>query len=151
MYTTLNEVSTYFVDILNERKSNYDLYDVFYGDQDRIPNTPSVCVEPGTKERQVQRIPKGTDITITIYLIVYHYQIATTEEIRSNVDVIAEMIESDIHTDPYLRGFGSTDMCISSLVTRIESGYRRKNNSLFRSSILTIEVQTREQLPTEYM
>ena len=135
-------------DYLDNNKANFGVFDVYYGDQDRIPRTPSICVKPGTKERQLNGAPRRTEVKITVYVIVYHCQINNTEMIRNDDDLIADAVEEYIHANPFMKNRADTEQVISSLVTRIESGYQTKKNSLFRASILTVEMTSQVQLPT---
>lgn len=120
---------------------------IYYGDQDRIPTTPTVCVEPGTKTRRLNGLPRRTEIDMTVYLIVYHYQIASTQVIRENNDSLAERLEDLLHNDAQLRDANNEPTVSDSLVTSIESGYQQKRNTLFRASRLTFEARSQEQLP----
>ncbi len=149
MYTDrISSLANSLVYKLDSNKTALGLKDVFYGDQERIPRTPAVCVEPGTKERELNGAPRRTLVKITIYLIVYHMQLAGTQTIRRADDALADDIEAFIHNDPFLKDEFDQDQVISSLVVRIESGYQQKRNSIFRASILTIEMDVQVQLPT---
>jgi hypothetical protein len=119
-----------------------NLEDVFYGDQQRIPRTPAACVESGEKRRALKGAPRMTLVDITTYVIVYHYKLKSVQEIREDNDLLAEAIETLVHSDCKLGGY-----VIDSMVTSVESGYQMKGNSLFRASRLTIEARSQVLLP----
>lgn len=123
------------------------LQDVFYGDQSRIPRTPAVCIEPGGKERVLNGMPRRTDVTLTVYLLVYHYQLTGPEAVRENNDNLAEDIEAVLHLDAQFRDVGGAPTVVDSMVRNIESGVQAKTNSLFRASRLTFEARSQIQLP----
>jgi hypothetical protein len=133
-------------DRLEAAKVTLGIVDVYYGDQQRIPRTPAVCVEPGGKTRELNGLPRRTAIRLTVYLIIYHYQLTGPEAIRENNDELAEDIEDFLHLDAQFRVGGDMTV-ISSLVTAVESGYQQNRNSLFRASRLTLEADSQEQLP----
>ena len=120
---------------------------VFYGDQSRIPITPAVCIEPGTKNRNLNGMPRRTEIEMTVFLIIYHYQLNTPEVIREDNDLLAERLEDVLHLDAQLKNALGEATVIDSLVTSIESGFQQRRNSLFRASRLTFEARSQEQLP----
>jgi hypothetical protein len=120
---------------------------VYYGDQDRIPTTPAACVEPGDKDRELNGMPRRTEVEMTVYVILYLYNLKSPEEIREDVDTIGEAVESLLHTDAQLRGVGGEPTVIDSMVRRVESGYQQKRNSLFRATRLTFVARSQVQLP----
>lgn len=132
---------------LEVAKTDLGLADIFYGDQDRIPRTPTVCVEPGSKNRDLNGHPRRTEVRFTTYLIVYHYMVRSTEEIREANDDLAEDIETLLHLDAQLRDSEGEPTVIDSIVSSIESGYQQKRNSLFRASRLTFEARSQIHLP----
>lgn len=141
----------FYVDQLNANKNVLGIQGAFYGDQERIPFTPCVCVEGGEKDRQLNGAPRRTLTIVTIYFLVYHTQLKPAVQVRKDDDRVADTIEAFIHTNPQLRTNISdpeTDQAVDSLVSRVESGYQQKSNSLFRASRLTLEVRVQEQLPS---
>lgn len=133
--------------ILVANRTTLGLQDVFYGDQNRIPRTPAACVEPGGKSRTLNGMPRRTDLTLTAYVLVYHFRLATAEAVRLENDTLAEDIEAFLHIDAQLKDTEGEAVVIDSMVTSIESGYQMKANSLFRASRLTFEARSQIQLP----
>lgn len=122
------------------------LTDVFFGDQTKIPRTPAVCIEPGGKTRELNGIPRRTYVTLTVYLILYHYRIDGIESIREDNDFLTEQLEAVLHVDAQMKAGGEATV-IDSMVRDIESGFQQKANSLFRASRLTFEAHSQMQLP----
>jgi hypothetical protein len=141
---SLYEVAQYLEDLLQEYSRALDLKDVFYGDQDRIPRSPAACIEPGDKRRELAGIGRATKVVMTCYIIIYHGEVTTVRDNRRENDLLAERVETIIHSKPTM-----DDKVIDSLVTSIESGYQLKTRTLFRATRLTIEAQAKTLLPQE--
>lgn len=132
---------------LEAAKVTLGIEQIFYGDQERIPVTPAVCIEPGDKKRTLNGLPRRTEVQMTVYLLVYHYQLDSPQTIRENNDELAESIETFLHQDAQFRDGSSVPTVVDSMVTSIESGYQPKRNSLFRASRITLEARSQMQLP----
>lgn len=120
---------------------------VYYGDQERIPTTPAICVEPGQKTRELNGLPRRTEVDLTIYVICYLYNLKSPEEIREGTDTLGEDIETVLHADAQLRDGSQEPTVIDSMVRSVESGYQMKRNSLFRATRLTFVARSQVQLP----
>jgi hypothetical protein len=120
---------------------------VYYGDQDRIPVTPAVTVEPNGKDRRLNGLPRRTEVTLSCFIFVYHYRLDSPETIRSDNDELTEAVEAFLHQDAPLRDSLGQGTVIDSMVTSIESGVMAKRNTLFRASRLTFEARSQMQLP----
>lgn len=140
--TTLIEMGDYLVDLLTSNKSSLGLQDVFYGDQNNIPRTPTACMDPGDKRRELNGAPRRTLVTLTNYIIVYHNKMQSTAKVRREDDLLAEAIEAVIHQDGTMAG-----LVIHSMVTSIESGYLMRDRTMFRASRITVEATVQEMLP----
>jgi len=116
--------------------------DIYYGDQERIPRSPTLCVEPGEKKPELYGAGRMTEMIITVYVLVYHSEIKNTEENRRNADKLAEAIADRLNAIPTLDGGA-----IHCWVSNISSGYATKQNSTMRASRITFDVQTQERLP----
>jgi hypothetical protein len=116
---------------------------VFYGDQNRIPVTPSACVDPGEKRRELNGAPRRTAMVITVYILVYHNRVTDIEVVAKQADALTENIETTVHTDADMGG-----LVIDSLVTSIEFGYQTRGKTLYRVSRLTVEARSQAQLPS---
>lgn len=135
-------------------KETLGLEDVFYGDQERIPRVPALCVETGEKNRELNGAPRRTLVTLTFYLIVYHELVGNenvTRDTREKVDKLAESIETLFHQDGQMKDSVKDpdfpDQVIDSMVVLMEHGYQQKKNSLYRATRLTIQATSQVQLP----
>lgn len=118
---------------------------VYYGDQENVPRTPTACVDPGGKVRVLDGAPRRTMTTMTNYVIVYHYELAALPLVREASDRTAEKIEAIIHEDPYMN-----ESVVDSMVTAVESGYLSRRNVIYRASRLTVEARSVKQLPSTF-
>src|SRR5512139_916007 len=116
--------------------------DIFYGDQERIPRTPAVCVEPGEKNRELQGAPNMTSNTFDIYVLIYHNKMQEIQLTRRECDVLAYEIEKRLHQNLQLGGIIIHGYCVSN-----ESGYTYKQNTLYRSARLTYRATSKTSLP----
>jgi hypothetical protein len=110
------------------------LQDVWYGDQEMVPRTPAVAVEPGSKARVIAGTSRSTENRLTVYLMVYVAKIQDVQATRKTTDQIAEAIEVHLHNDPTLGG-----LVIFSMVSSVESGYAIRGGTLMRSARMTWE------------
>ena len=124
----------YIVDKLVAHSEDLGIVDVLYGDQERIAVSPSVCVEPGPKLRDLQGATRRTENRITIFVIVYHSEVRSTQSNRKDADALAEAVEAVLHLDPTLGGYVR-----HSYVTSIVPGYVTKANGPMRASRVTFE------------
>lgn len=126
----------------------------FYGDQERLPTTPIVCAEPGNKSQIYKGggINRQLGVTIISYLLVYSSLVASPQTNRIDSDILAENIEALIHQNRTLKNLitsqGSDDLVIECHVSEVQSGYVLKQNSLVRSSRITVEALTQNLLPS---
>ena len=136
-----------------DAKVDLGVQDVFYGDQNRIPRTPAICVEAGEKERELNGAPRRTLVDVTLYVLIYHGAIQSVQLNLEEVDSLAEEVESLIHQDPQFidpnDASGFPAQVIHSLVTRVEAGYQMRSNTIFRATRLTVVARVQEQLPLQ--
>ena len=115
---------------------------VFYGDQERIPASPAVCVEPNTKKVSLYGAGRMTEVFLEVYLLVYHSEIRDLQSNRRDADRLAEDIATLVNTDGTFFG-----LAIHCYVTEMQSGYSNKQNTTLRSTRITFQVETQERLP----
>lgn len=142
----LSVVSERLFEKLEQNKDDLGLYTVLYGDQERLPGYPAVCVEPDNKDRDLNGNPRRTLVTLRVFIILYHGAIDSPQVNRRVADQKAEAVEAMIHEDPALT-VNNEDLVIHGMVTRMESGYVRKENTLVRASRLTYEANSQVHLP----
>jgi hypothetical protein len=142
MSDSLVTFGQYIYDMLVQNQTPLGLEAVFYGDQIKIPVTPTACVDTGTKARAYDGVPRRTMNQVTGYVIVYHSLVQDIQKTRKEVDQLAEAIETLIHADSTFAG-----NFIDTLVTQIESGYMNRSQVQYRSSRLTVTGRSQSQLP----
>jgi len=147
-YGTYTSDPTIIADyILNKIETNKGTFRIpvsvtFYGDQDRLPSTPAVCVEIGDKQRGLEGAPDMTRNELEVFILVYHNKVQNIEDTRRECDQIAFDIEHLLHQDLQLGG-----LVIQGYCTGHESGYTYKANTLYRSARLTWRGINKTRLP----
>jgi hypothetical protein len=129
-----------FADLLGYEKDM-----VFYGDQDRIPGYPAICLEPDNtdySEPQGTYLGRKTSITLGFFVIVYHGEVRDPQVNRRDADVLAKHITDVVHS--HHTGEGRVIYC---WVSNITSGFATKAGTLVRASRLTVSAYTQDQLP----
>lgn len=119
------------------------LQDVFYGDQNKIGRTPTLCIEPGDTSWELNGIPRRALAQITIYFLLYHSTIASAEENREANDLLTKSVIAFINQDVDLGG-----LVVHGLVVDAESGYSQKGNSFFRATRIAYRGTSQVQLPS---
>lgn len=132
--------------IVESVQADLGIADVWYGDQQQIPRTPTVCVVADGKDRAHAGAPRRVANTLKAFILVYHSKVQDIQLNSKEADKLAEALEAAVHEDPTLGG-----IVIHSLVTRTESGeMTRRVNTLatqFRSTRLTVEGLSKTMLP----
>jgi hypothetical protein len=143
--------ASYLEDLLKDNATDLGLANkadgtpsVYYGDQNRIPVTPSACVDPGEKRRELNGAPRRTQNDLTCYILVYHNPVKGVEVVNKESDALAEAIETLIHD----QGAQLGGLVNNNLVTAVEFGYQSRGNTLYRVSRLTVEGRSQAQLPS---
>lgn len=118
-----------------------DAQDIYYGDQEKFPRTPSVCVDPGNRQRTLQGVSFRTDNAFTIYILVYHARIQDNQITRKEAQQISEAIETLLHQDPQLGG-----NVVHSFCSLNESGYVYRTGTMYRTNRITFEPYSKTRL-----
>jgi hypothetical protein len=118
-----------------------DPQDIYYGDQEKFPRTPSICVDPGNRARILQGVSYRTDNNFVLYIYVYHAKVQDNQITRKEVQQISEAIETLLHSDPQLGG-----IVIHSFCTLNESGYVYRQNTMYRTCRITFEPYSKTKL-----
>lgn len=119
-----------FFEILDLNKATLGIQDVWFGDQDNVPRTPSVCVEPGVKRRELQGIPDMTLNTIDTFFLVYHSPVGETQQARRDTIQFAEGIERYLHIN-HLNLFAAdgSQLTIHGFCSDMDPGYAYKGST----------------------
>lgn len=123
---------------------------VFYGDQSTIPESPTICVEPGQKERQLAGSPMMTDNIIRVGIIVYSTHVEN-EAAQKNGDRVSEDIEDflNLRSQPtmlYEDGDLLGGNIMAGFVESIASGYQMKSDRKMRANRIIYRADTHTHL-----
>jgi hypothetical protein len=124
------------------KKEDLGLAEVYYGDQIRIPKSPTLCIEPDLKREPLRAAGRQTTVDFTIYFLCYHSEVSNVQQNRRNADLLAESIEDFLNSDPQMGG-----LVVHCWVSESNSGYSPKPGSLMRTNRLTLSANSRHQLP----
>jgi hypothetical protein len=118
---------------------------VFYGDQNRVPVTPALCVESGETGRALGGVPNRVENTHTCYIILYHSPVDETQTSKLQSEQYAEAVTAFLDTNLTLDLDGDGGIVIHGFVRNIEPGYSYKNkgNTLMNSVRLTWQGTTK--------
>jgi hypothetical protein len=112
---------------------------VSYGDQEKIPQVPWVCIEPADKNRTWP--PTASDVTEVdheVIIYVYHTSNTGVESLRLTVDQLSEAIEEYLNINHrHLQDADGNDLIIYGYCVRIEHGYTVRANTMYRSARIT--------------
>jgi hypothetical protein len=128
--------------LLEENKVALGLVDVWYGDQDKIPRQPAACVEAGSKGRTLNGAPRRTEVTMEVFVIIYHERVTDSEENQRKSELLSEAVESLLHQNQDLDG-----LVIHSMVTSNEPGYVVRGGAQVKASRLTFQCTSQKMLP----
>ena len=119
------------------------LVDVYYGDQNLIPQTPAVAVEGLAKVRNLREgtTSHRTFNTFRVLLMVYLSRLDNNETTQRDVELKAEAIEALLHDDVTMGG-----NVIHGFVTDIEPGRAMRSNVLLRAARMVWQGQTLTRL-----
>lgn len=142
---SLVNVADSLIGILDAAKKDLGIKDIWYGDQDRIPRSPAVCIETGEKKRRLKGAPRMTSVELPVYLMVYHGALkAGSEGQRKENDRLAEAIETEIHKNAN-KDLGDT--VIHVMCTALEPGFLRKRDAIWQVTRITVEAESQVLLP----
>jgi hypothetical protein len=132
----LSGLCRYVLDRLDGNKAvlGQGIADTFYGDQVMIPRTPTLCLEPDGKRRELQGVPRRVENTYTMYIILYVSKVDDTQVNAEDVLILAEAVEDFLHVDPTL-----DDRVIHSFCTEVEPGYRTRQGTRYRACRITFQ------------
>ena len=145
MSGSLVAVCDYLFDKIVDNEVSLGVAATYFGDQEKLPTTPVVCVEPGIK-RNLLRQAAGArmlDIVFELTLLVYHSFITSPQENRRGADALAEAVEAVVHSDRTLGG-----LVIHGYCPEIQSGYTTKSGSLVRANKILYQATSQHLLPS---
>lgn len=102
---------------------------VFYGDQDRLPTTPTVCVETGNTARPLAGAPQAVQATHTCYILVYFGSVQSEQDNKLEAEQCSERIVAYLDDNLQLKDLAGLDpKVIHGWCTEIDPGYAVKND-----------------------
>lgn len=128
--------------LLVTNQDSLGIYQVFYGDQAKLPGSPVVCVEPDVKVNELSAAQRMLHINLRCQVLVYTSVVTSGEDNRKNADLLSEQIETLLHQDPTVGG-----NCIHSYVENITSGYATKAGSLVKADKIQFMGLSQSRLP----
>jgi hypothetical protein len=144
-----HKIAKYLQNWINTNKVTLGLQNVYYGDQELVPKTPSLCVQPGNLLRTLAGAQWQTDNIITTFLLVYHGEIQSKQVNQEECDVLTVAIEDFLHTDHYLSNVAidaAAPLITQGFVTGIEAGTLRRGGKLMFASRLTYTAFTKTRI-----
>jgi len=130
--------------LLDSRKVELDLDEVYYGDHNNIPVGKAVSITPGNKRRELAGVsgPGGRGMNnMEILLLVYYSLLEDEASARFAVDTIAENIEDVLHEDTTLNG-----IIIHGFVSEWIPGIIHKPGSQFRVVQLNYQAKSKTNI-----
>jgi hypothetical protein len=124
------------------RKADIGALDVWFGEHDKLPRLPAVCVAGDTKQRENYGAPRRVTNTFTVRLDLYIAKVAPQADIDRDSLTVAEQLEAVLHEDLTFGG-----LVVGSLVTSSEQGVVDKSGTRYRTARLTLELMNRTTLP----
>lgn len=102
---------------------------VFYGDQDKLPTTPTVCVEAGDTTRPLAGVRLMVEATHLCYILVYFGKVQSEGTNKKEGELCAERIATYLDSNPELKNLAGTDpIVIHGWCIEISPGYAVKND-----------------------
>lgn len=150
--TTLTDstliIANRMFEIVDEAKAFLGISDVWFGDQQALPRTPSLCVEPGMKKRTLQGVPNMPLTNIDTIFLLYHSKVDIDQQTtRRDCIKVAEDVELYLHQhcDPLLASNGS-QLTIQGMITEADPGYSYKSRSTYNAVQMTFTSQVKVNL-----
>lgn len=107
---------------------------LYYGDQNKLPTTPTVCVEAGTTDRDLKAAQFMVLNTHECYILVYHSKVQPIETNKKESEVIAEGIAKELDGNPTLIGPANEPGIVTNgFCSRIDPGYAVKDGTLYKA------------------
>jgi hypothetical protein len=121
--------------------------DVFYGDQDKLPRTPAVCVQASDTTSPLDGVPRMVrrqhETIITVFHAGYDDNQTTELESQQFADAVADFLDGNME----LRDAAGNDpLVIHGWVVSNAPGYMRVGDNKFRATRLTWQGVSKTQL-----
>jgi hypothetical protein len=100
---------------------------ILYGDQNRVGVTPTVCVESGATGRTLAGVPRRTENSLQVFVILYWAKVQDNQVDKLAAEQCAEGIVRYLDTLPTLERAGDGGIVIHGFVSDVDPGYSFKN------------------------
>lgn len=117
--------------LLIQNKSTLGLTDVWYGEHQTIPNTPSVTVDPRSRRRELQSTGHTVRNYFGVFVTLFHSRLTGGSVMMKECLQLAEAVEAVIHADRKLGG-----LLTHSYVTQIDTGFTTRNKVILKAAQL---------------
>jgi hypothetical protein len=138
----MSEYMDWGVNLFTANKTSLGLQDIYRSDQNLIPRTPTLCVEPGVKRRELIGAPRKTQSLSELIFLFYVSKLQDNQINQDEVVALAESAEDLLHLDAQMSG-----LAIHSMVTEVEYGYAVRRSGQFRAVRLVFEIMSQQFLP----
>lgn len=107
---------------------------VFFGDQTLIPVTPTICVAPGPRDRDIGHTKAGfrSINTFTVFFMIYHGKVQDAQTNELQCLQYAESVEALLHQNKQMSGY-----VYNGWVERLDPGIAMRGGTLMRATRLT--------------
>lgn len=120
----ISEIGTYIEELL-DNDVDLGFEDVWFGDENLIPNLPAASVDP-SPGMTTELVETGRTVLnrFEFQVIVYHArQDEETEDARRSCLIFAEDVKKKLNNDPMLNGTAPDPLVHSGLVTSVRPGF----------------------------
>jgi hypothetical protein len=138
--TDSNEVvASYVLGLIQGAATANGIKGVWYGDQRKVPQTPTVCVVPGPETSTYNGVGGRPVMKVfTTYVMVYFSKVQDNQANIHGSLTLAQALARVIHADGTLGG-----NVIDVLVTNLDPGIAFKTGSLMDASRLTLRSRSK--------
>lgn len=126
---SLDAVADGLIALIEPQKAALGLTDVWYGEHNTIPRTPSLTVDPRTKTRALRETGHTVINTFEVVLTLFHSRLSSGQVMMSEVLSLAEQVEKVIHSDRKLGG-----LIVHGYVGRISTGFTTRNKVILKAA-----------------
>lgn len=148
---SVDKVAQYIIDLLKANVAVLKSEDnvaqmvpsnIYYGDQEKFPEVPAICVDPGTRPRRLEGVSYRSHNDFNIYIMFYFAKVdQSNQDTRKQIQQIAEAAETLIHQDPQFGG-----LLIHGFCELNESGYTYRAGTMYRSNRVTFSGYSKTRL-----
>lgn len=138
----LDDVTDAVYQAVLAKQADLNLEKVWFGEQNKIPKLPAVCVIGDRKEREDRGVPRLVTNTFTVRLDLYIVKVTDAETMQREVLSQAEDLEAALHEDLTFGG-----IVYGSMVKSNEQGVVDKSGTRYHTARLTLELINRSMLP----